>query len=144
MNKSKTLIALAVVLIAVSVAGTKAKAVDSTALLTQTYSSNQTVSGTVKGKVYIVKKGKNVPLKYIKVKIYQRENGVFILKNTVLTNESGDYSQTLYFDTNSAYPEVKVDPVTKYWEGLGYNFKHAARGYLNPFNPLILNFVGRK
>jgi hypothetical protein len=145
MNKSKTLISLAVVLVAVTAAGMKqAKAVDSTSLLAETYSSNQTVSGTVKGKIYIVKNGTNVPLKYIKVRIYQRENGVFTLKNTVLTNETGNYSQVLYFDGNGAYPEVKVDPVTTYWEGQGYNFRNAARGFLNPFNPLVLNFVGRK
>lgn len=145
MNKSKTLIALAAILVAVSVTGLKqAKALEQPTSLADSCSSNQTVSGTVKGKVYIVKNGTNVPLKYIKVRVYQRVNGSFVLKDTVLTNEKGEYSNVFYFGATEQFPEVKIDPITTYWENQGYKIRNAATGWINPWNPLILNFVGRK
>ncbi len=145
MNKSKTLIALAVVVAAVTLTGAKqVKAVETPSDLAASYSSNQTISGTVKGKIYIVKDGKNVPLKYIKVRIYQRENGKFVLKDTMLTNEKGNYNKVFYFGAESQFPEVKIDPVTTYWENQGYKIRNASTGWINPWNPLVLNFVGRK
>lgn len=145
MNKSKTLIALAVVVAAVTITGAKqVKAVETPSDLADSYSSNQTISGTVKGKIYIVKNGKNVPLKQVKVRIYQRENGKFVLKDTIHTNENGNYNKVFYFDAQSQFPEVRIDPVTTYWENQGYNFKNAKTGWINPWNPLILNFIGRK